>query len=58
MHDEEDSNDRSRPYSSLAARIFIGALGGSFMGLLDLWFYGFDLGDLLAAVAAGATFGP
>jgi hypothetical protein len=57
MHDEEGTNDRSRPYSSLAARILIGALGGAFLGLLNLWFYGFDLGDLLAAIAAGATFG-
>jgi hypothetical protein len=53
MHDEEGSNDRSRPYSSLAARILVGA----FLGLLNLRFYGFDLGDLLAAIAAGAAFG-
>ena len=27
---------------------------GSFLGPLILWFYGFDLGDLLAAIATGS----
>jgi len=30
---------------------------GAFLGLLELWFYEFDLAHLLAAIAAGATFG-
>ena len=30
---------------------------GAFLGLLELWFYKFDLAHLLAAIAAGATFG-
>jgi hypothetical protein len=57
MHGREGRHDRSRPDTSLAGRILIGALMGAFLGLLELWFYEFDLAHLLAAIAAGATFG-
>ena len=30
---------------------------GALLGLLELWFYEFDLAHLLATIAAGATFG-
>jgi hypothetical protein len=56
MDGRERRHDRPRPYSSLAVRILIGALIGAVFGLLELW-SGFDLARLLAAIAAGATFG-
>ena len=57
MHGREGRDGRSSPDTSLAGRILIGALMGAFLGLLELWFYEFDLAHFLAAIAAGATFG-
>ena len=52
MHGREGRQDRPTPYSSLAVRILIGVLMGAFLGLLELWFYEFDIAHLLAAIAA------
>jgi heme O synthase-like polyprenyltransferase len=51
MTDKKDHRSRA-----IILRVAIGALVGSFLGLLELWFYKFDLPHLLAAMLAGATF--
>lgn len=33
-----------------------GAAAGAFLGLLELWFYKFDISHLLAAMSAGALY--
>ena len=38
-------------------RLFIGALVGAFIGLLELWFYEFNLRHGIAAILSGAIFG-
>jgi drug/metabolite transporter (DMT)-like permease len=37
-------------------RLLVGALGGSIIGALDIWFYEFSVVRLLAAILGGATF--
>ena len=38
-------------------RIVIGSLAGAFIGLLELWFYEFNLRHGIAAILSGAIFG-
>jgi hypothetical protein len=52
MHDGEGRHGRSRPYTSLAGRVLIGALLGAFLGLLELWFIGSGSAPSLAVMAA------
>jgi hypothetical protein len=51
------TENRQEGRSSLPTRVLLGALAGAFLGLLELWFYEFDLAHLLAAVTAGAIWG-
>lgn len=56
MHDGEGRHGRARPYPSLAGRVLIGALMGSYLGVLELWVYNSDLAGLLSATAADPNF--
>lgn len=38
-------------------RLLIGSLVGAFIGLLELWFYEFNLRHSVAAILSGAIFG-
>lgn len=38
-------------------RLLIGLLFGAFLGLLELWFYEFNLRHIIAAIFSGALFG-
>jgi len=43
--------------NEIIRRILIGSLMGAFIGLLELWFYEFNLRHGMAAILAGGLFG-
>jgi hypothetical protein len=45
------------PPAGLLKRTVLGALAGGFVGILELWFYKFDIRHLIAAGLSGAVFG-